>query len=119
MGEIYRHQRKLDDALTHYERASEMDPAMADAFVGQAQVLLAQHQLEKCRSALDKAIREQPDNATAHYTLMMAYREQGNLADAGKELAVFQRLQEESSKKFDDKLHSLLSGKPAEGESRP
>jgi tetratricopeptide (TPR) repeat protein len=110
MGEIHRSHQDFLQAVQHYARATEIDPQFAGPHIGLAQVLLAQHSPEKAQPEAEAAVRLDPNNATAHYTLMLAYREQRKMAEAGKEMAVFQRLQEESSKGFTTKLHSLLTG---------
>jgi tetratricopeptide (TPR) repeat protein len=114
IGEIYKSQQDFQNAVQHYARTSEMDPQFAGPHIGLAQVLLAQHSPEKAQPEAEAAVRLDPNNATAHYTLMLAYREQRKMTEAAQEMAVFQRLQEESSKGFTTRLHSLLSGERPE-----
>jgi tetratricopeptide (TPR) repeat protein len=110
IAEIYRSQQDFQPAIQHYARAIEIDPQFASPHIGLAQVLLAQHSPEKAQTEAEAAIRLDRQNASAHYLLMLAYREQRRMAAAAEEMATFQRIQEESSKSFDMKLHSLLTG---------
>jgi tetratricopeptide (TPR) repeat protein len=113
IGDIYREQQKLEDAAQHYRRAVVIDPGSAEAHIGLAQIWLAQRDPERARQELEIAIGLQPDNAPAHYNLMLAYRSQGRLADASREMEAFQKLQEQESRQFENKLHSLLTGQAA------
>ena len=119
MGEIYRSRQEFQQAVQHYARAMEIDPQFAGPHIGLAQVLLAQHSPEKAQPEAEAAIGLDPNNATAHYMLMLAYREQRRMAEAADEMAKFQRLQEERSKGFDMKLHSLLTGESSGQTSAP
>jgi predicted Zn-dependent protease len=115
MAEIDRHQHKLDDAKPLYEEASRLDPQLLEARVGLAQTLLAQHQTEAAVRELDAVIAEHPEDASAHYARMLAYREQGKMTEAAAEMKTFRQLQEGSDEKFQDKLNALLSAKPNSG----
>jgi tetratricopeptide (TPR) repeat protein len=119
MGEIYRSRQEFQQAVQHYARATEIDPQFAGPHIGLAQVLLAQHSPGKAQPEAEAAIGLDPNNATAHYMLMLAYREQRRMAEAADEMAKFQRLQEERSKGFDMKLHSLLTGESSGQTSAP
>lgn len=109
MGEIYRHQHKLDDAFTEYKRASTLDPTLIEARVGLAQVLLAEHQLDACAAQLREAIQQDPNSVQAHYVLMLTYRQQGNMAGAEREMAAFRQLQQRKAQHFKSKLNALLN----------
>jgi Tfp pilus assembly protein PilF len=85
--------------------------------VGLAQIWLAQHNFEKSLKELQAALRLQPNNSTAHYTLMVLYRDQGKMVEAGREQAAFQRLKDEESMSFETKLHSLLTGSVPAGQA--
>lgn len=111
MGEIDRHQHKLDDALAEYQLASRLDPGLVEARVGLAQVLLQKHQVDASVEQLHAVISEHPDNASAHYALMLAYREQGKMTEAGQEMAAFNKIQQADNQQFQNKLNALLNNK--------
>ena len=110
IAEIERHQGKLTEARADYSLARKLEPDLADARVGLAQVMLAQHQVEASQAELKTVLAEHPDNAQAHYVMMLDYREQGKLPEAASEMAVFQRLQHDNADQFRKKLTALLTG---------
>jgi tetratricopeptide (TPR) repeat protein len=111
MGEIERHQQELDAATEHYRAAMKLDPKIVDAQVGLAQILLSQKQVEPAIVQLKLAIDKQPENIQAHYVLMLAYRAQGNLAQAGVESVTFKKLQAQKSENFQSRMDALLGDK--------
>jgi predicted Zn-dependent protease len=112
MGDIDRHQHKLDQALAEFTLASRADPDLVEAKVGSAQVLLEKHQVESAVQQLRAVIAEYPDNASAHYALMLAYREQGKMTEASEEMAAFKKLQQTGTEQFQNKLNALLNDRP-------
>jgi predicted Zn-dependent protease len=119
MADIYRSQHKLDDAKTLYQEACRLDPRLLEARVGLAQTLLGEHQIDAAVSELNSVIKEHPENASAHYALMLAYREQGKMTEAAAEMTTFRQLQARKDEKFQSKLNALLSPKPNSGETTP
>jgi tetratricopeptide (TPR) repeat protein len=110
MGEIERHQGKLPEATREYTQALKLEPGLPEARVGLAQTLLAQHNIEGSESQLRTVIAEHPDNAQAHYAMMLAYRAQGKLPEATTEMATFKQLQQGNADQFQKKLNALLTG---------
>ncbi len=110
MGEIERHGGHAAEAAADYGLALKLEPKLAEARVGLAQTMLAQHKVEAAQTELKTVIAEHPENAQAHYVMMLAYREQGKLPEAGTEMATFHRLQEGSAGDFNKKLNALLTG---------
>ncbi len=110
MGEIERHQGQLTKAVGDYTLAMKLEPGLPEARLGMAQTLLAQHQADTAQAELRAFIAEHPENAQAHYIMMLAYREQGKLPEAATELATFKRLQQGSADQFQKKLNALLTG---------
>ena len=110
MGEIERHQGKLPEAIAAYTQALSIEPALPEARVGLAQTFLAQHHVEETKEELRPLIAEHPENAQAHYTMMLAYRAEGKLSEATTEMNTFQRLQQGTADQFQKKLNALLSG---------
>jgi DNA-binding SARP family transcriptional activator len=56
---------------------------------------------------LENVIRLQPMNESAHYSLMLAYRNAGRPADAAKEQALLDKLRESPQGEFTDFLKRL------------
>jgi Flp pilus assembly protein TadD len=97
-------------------RALELSPDFVEAHVGLAKIELGNHQPEKAVTELERAIQLQPKNASAHYTLMLAYRDLGRRQEAVREMAVFRNLKAEENKDFRSELQALLAGQEAEPE---
>jgi tetratricopeptide (TPR) repeat protein len=119
MAEIYQYRHDVDRALTEYNRAASLDPALIEARIGLAKALLAKHQVEASIEVLRHIIAEHPDNAQAHYALMLGYREQGKMTEASQEMETFRKLQENDSQRFDSRLNTLLNNKDHANDSQP
>lgn len=110
MGEIDRHDGNLNEAAASYTLATRLEPELAEPRVGLAQTLLAQHQVAVAQHQLQTVIATHPQNAQAHYAMMLALREQGKLTEAAVEMKTFQQLQQRGADLFRDKLNALLTG---------
>lgn len=117
LAEIDRHQHKLEEAKALYEQAERLDPQLVEAQVGLAQTLLGLHQADAAVKQLQAVVANHPENAPAHYALMLAFREQGKLPEAAAEMATFKQLQAASDRSFQGKLNALLSAKPQAGDT--
>jgi len=117
MAGIEMHRHNLDKAKPLYEEAALLDPSLVDASIGLAKILLEEHEVDAAVQQLRAAVAEHPEDAQAHYVLMLAYRQQKKMPEAEKEMATFNRLQEQRAETFQSKLNALLNGKPAAGET--
>jgi tetratricopeptide (TPR) repeat protein len=115
IGEVFRRRQDSQQANLHLNHAIELDANLAEAHIALAQVFMAEHDADHSRQESEIAVREQPDNPAAHYALMLAYRSEGKTEEANRELALFQHLQEEQRRNFDNKLSTLLTGKRVAG----
>ena len=64
---------KYEDAYTAIQKAIELDPDSADAWLLKADILYAQKEYDKAESVLKKIIGLYPDNQTAYGTLVRVY----------------------------------------------
>jgi tetratricopeptide (TPR) repeat protein len=110
IGVIDTNQHQTKEAEEHLRRSESLDPGLADPCVGLARLLLQEKQPQQAVEELKKAIQLQPNDATAHYELMEAYRDQGKLPEAQQEMAAFQKLQKANAASFRSQLDSLLTG---------
>ena len=115
IGEICYRGQRYQEAKQHFLRAIELSPDFAEAHAGLAKVELGDHQPSLALKELEHAIKLQPNNASAHYTLMLVYRDLGQTQQATSEMELFRNLKTEEDKDFRAKLHSLL----ADGQSTP
>jgi len=119
MADIEMHRHNLDQAKPLYEEASRLDPSLVDASVGLARILLEQHNIDAAVQQLRAVVAQHPDDAQAHYVLMLAYRGQKKMPEAAAEMQIFNRLQTERAQTFQNKMNELLNGKPASTEALP
>ena len=112
IGEILRKAHKPDEAVKRFLRALELAAHYVDARVGLAKIYADQGQQAKALAELEQAIRLEPENAAAHYALMLVYRDLGKNEDAGREMDLFQKLQEKKERDIRSLLQSLLAGTP-------
>ena len=73
---------RLDEALDHFRRAVELDPASAPARTNLGQLLLDRGQAEEALPHCQEAVRLQPDLAALHHNLGNALRTLGRLVEA-------------------------------------
>jgi tetratricopeptide (TPR) repeat protein len=86
LGNIYKEEGRVDEAINEYKEATRLDPKYSEAY---AQLGLAQLNKESYADAvasLKQAISLNSGNSTAHYGLGKAYFKQGLLDEAYKEL---------------------------------
>lgn len=115
IGEIFLRGQRYEESKQQFLRALELSPDFAEAHVGLAKIELGDHQPKMALKELERAIQLQPKNPSAHYTLMLVYRDLGDRQQATREMEVFRGLKAEEDTDFRSKLRALL----AEGESGP
>jgi tetratricopeptide (TPR) repeat protein len=94
LGEIARAGRQWGEAIRHFSRAANFDPAFPDALIGLGKSLVSAGRAAEAVAPLEKAVHIDPSNAVAHYQLSFAYRRVGREADAKRELAFYQDVHE-------------------------
>jgi tetratricopeptide (TPR) repeat protein len=108
LGQIAQVEGKSADARPHFERAVALSPGFVQALIAVAK--LSPH--EKAIPLLNKAVALQPANESAHYALLTAYRNAGEMDKAAAEKAILDKLQKPADGEFSDFLKKL-GEKPA------
>lgn len=88
---------EYDAALPLAEKAVQLAPKMFAARNVLGRVLLELGQLERAIKELEEGARLAPSSPEMRYALGRAYRRAGREADAKREVALFQKLQEEAN----------------------
>lgn len=88
---------QFEDALPLAEKAVQLAPKMFAARNVLGRVLLELGQLDRAIKELEEGARLAPNSPEMHYALGRAYRRAGREADAKREVALFQKLQEEAN----------------------
>ena len=107
IGQIALAESKSDDARRHFERASVLSPNFAEALVALGKLDLKAKRYTDAVTSLERAIQLQPSNEAAHYALMNAYRNSGQLDKAKQEKATLDKLQKPADGEFNDFLKRL------------
>ncbi len=68
---------QLQEALTYYDEALQLDPALGRAHFNRGNVLLALGEPQDALDAFRKALMQKPDSAAAHYNLGNAHARLG------------------------------------------
>jgi tetratricopeptide (TPR) repeat protein len=107
VGQILIAQGKRDAGVRRIERALELRPDFVEATVAVGRARLEDKRYAEAISLLSQAVKLQPRNETAHYSLMMAYRNAGDLEAAKREKAVLDELQKPPEGEFTEFLKKL------------
>src|SRR3984885_7960442 len=107
VGQILTAEQQKPEAPKHLERAAELRPDFPEALIAVAKLRSDAKRYPDAIAILERAVKLQPRNETAHYNLMMAYRNAGRAADAQREKAELDRLQKPPEGEFSDFLKRL------------
>jgi tetratricopeptide (TPR) repeat protein len=91
LGELARQAQDLPEAVKHFSKATELESNFADAYLGLGMSLLAQKSYADAVAPLEKAVKLEPGNPAAHYSLATAYARTGRKDDAEREFALQQK----------------------------
>jgi len=101
LANIYNMERKFDEAAAASAKATELAGAVgapggaggnADAMFNQGVILWNAGKIADAKKQFEGAIAAKPDHAEAHYQLVMALVNEGNLAGAGAEFEKYVEL---------------------------
>ena len=79
--------------MKRFERALALNPDFPEALQALAKARMDAKQYPEAIVLLQKVVRLQPANESAHYSLMLAYRNAGRTEDAAREQAELDKLQ--------------------------
>ena len=107
IGQILIAEQRKSEAAPHLERAAQLRPDFPEALIAVAKLRSEARRYTDAVALLERAVKVQPRNETAHYNLMMAYRNAGRAADAQREKAELDKLQKPPEGEFTDFLKRL------------
>ncbi len=107
VGQILAAGQQPAEAVRHFERAAALNPNFAEALEAVAKARMDAKQYAEAIGLLERVVALQPANETAHYRLMMAYRNAGRPADAAREQAAMDKLRQAPEGEFTDFLKRL------------
>ena len=112
LGQIASVKNNYAEAKTHFERALALSPNFIQAQISLAKVYLQEKNYGDAIRLLTQATQAQPANESAHYSLLTAYRNAGQMDKAKEEKAVLDRLQKTPEGEFSDFLKKLGEKQP-------
>ncbi len=112
LGQIAQAQSSAAQAQAHYEDALKFSPSFTEALVALGKLHTQQKAYERAIPLLTRATELQPKNEAAHYALLTAYRDSGQMDKAKAEKAILDNLQKAPEGEFSDFLKKL-GEKPA------
>jgi tetratricopeptide (TPR) repeat protein len=113
IGQIASAAAKPDEALPHFEKALELSPDFVEAALAIGKIRVQAKQYAEAIPLLQHVVALAPRNEAAHYNLMLAYRNSGQMDKAKSEQQELQKLQHPPEGEFTDFL-KRLGEKPPE-----
>ncbi len=107
LGQIAQVEGRTAAAKPYFERAIDISPKFVQALIALGKIESQEKRYVRAIELLTRATELQPSNETAHYTLLMAYRDSGQMDKANAEKATLDRLQKPPESEFSDFLKKL------------
>ncbi|HEX3682668.1 MAG TPA: tetratricopeptide repeat protein [Bryobacteraceae bacterium] len=112
LGQIAQVRGNSAEAKSHFERALALSPRFVQALIALGKLCSQERDYHRAISLLSRAISLQPANETAHYALLTAYRDSGDLEQAKAEKATLDKLQKPPEGEFSEFLKKLGEKQP-------
>lgn len=112
LGQIALVKSDAAEAKSHLKRAVSLSPGFAQALIALGKIYSTEKNYTEAIRLLSRACQVQPTNESAHYALMMAYRNSGQMDDAQSQKAILDRLQKPPDGEFSDFLKKLGAQRP-------
>ncbi len=112
VGQILIAQANPEAAHAHLEKALTLRPDFVEALIAVAKTRLGEKRYPEAIELLRRAVKLQPRSESAHYALMVAYRNSGDLAGANNEKQTLDSLQTSPAGEFTDFLKKLGGKQP-------
>jgi len=107
LGQISQVEGKAVDAKSHFERAVSLSPTFVQALIALGKLDTQEKQYGEAISLLSRATGIQPANEAAHYVLLTAYRDSGQMDKAQAEKTILDKLQKPPEGEFSEFLKKL------------
>lgn len=107
IGQILLTENKPAEALPCFERAVRAGSDFAEAMLALAKLKVDARRYDEAIRLLERAVKLEPANESAHYNLMLAYRNAGRAADAQREKSLIDQLQRPPEGEFTEFLKKL------------
>jgi tetratricopeptide (TPR) repeat protein len=112
LGQIFLAEGNSAEARAHFDKALSLSPDFVDALVALGKIDAQEKQYPEAILLLKRAVDKEPSNERAHYALLTAYRNSGDLEKAKQEKTILDRLQKPKDGEFTDFLKRLGEKQP-------
>jgi tetratricopeptide (TPR) repeat protein len=112
LGQIAQVEGKTAEAKSHFERALGLSPNFVQALIALGRLSSQQKDYKQAIALLSRATALQPANESAHYALLTAYRDSGDMERAKAEKATLDKLQKPPEGEFSEFLKRLGEKQP-------
>ncbi len=100
-------QQKTQEAVARLSRALELNPDFPEALIALGKLRLDEQKNDEAITLLQQAVKLMPRSESAHYSLMMAYRNAGKMPEARREKAELDKLQKAPEGEFTEFLKKI------------
>jgi tetratricopeptide (TPR) repeat protein len=107
VAQILQAQQKPGEALARLERVVELDPDFAEAVIALGRLHLDANRTEQAITLLERGVKLVPRSESAHYALMIAYRNAGRRDDAQRQKQQLDELQKSPEGEFTEFLKRI------------
>ena len=107
IGQILNAGNQGAEALPHFQKALELSPDFAEAALAMGRLRMQSKQYAEAIPLLERVVALQPANEAGHYSLMLAYRNSGQLEKARGEQQQLDKLKRPAEGEFTDFLKKL------------
>lgn len=107
VAQIYNAKQQPQQASAKLQKALELNPQFPEALILLGKLKLDEKKNDEAIVLLQKAVALTPKSESAHYSLMIAYRNAGKTADARREKAELDKLQKAPEGEFTEFLKKL------------
>jgi tetratricopeptide (TPR) repeat protein len=107
VGQIMLAQQKTSGAGLHFEKAAALDSNFPEALVALGRVRMESKSYDEAIQLLLRAVQLRPKMESAHYSLMLAYRNSGRAEEARREKAQLDLIQRPPDGEFSEFLKKL------------
>jgi tetratricopeptide (TPR) repeat protein len=107
LGQIATAEGNQSEAQARFVEAVTLTPDFVDALVALGKIESQEKQYTKAIPLLQRAVEKEPSNERAHYALLTAYRNAGQVDKAREEKMALYRLQKPKDGEFSDFLKRL------------